>query len=189
MRILIFHGYLLRGTGSNVYNAELAAALARLGHEVHVVCQDRDLAGAGLADAGIHLHTPDIGRILPVYVHDTYEGFEAKRFLDCTDDEIAHYVDANVEAVREIAERVRPDMALANHLIMGPVVLARALGGAVPYAVKIHGSAPESPDTPPPRLLPSAGEGLEGAGGTLAGPRHTAESLWAAMGDPTVVER
>ena len=31
MRVLIFHGYLLRGTGSNVYNAELAAALARTG--------------------------------------------------------------------------------------------------------------------------------------------------------------
>ena len=27
MRVLIFHGYLLGGTGSNVYNANLAAAL------------------------------------------------------------------------------------------------------------------------------------------------------------------
>ena len=42
MRILVFHAYLLRGTGSNVYNAELASALARLGHEVHLFSQDRD---------------------------------------------------------------------------------------------------------------------------------------------------
>ena len=42
MRVLIFHGYLLSGTGSNVYNAELAAALVRAGHEVHLLCQDRD---------------------------------------------------------------------------------------------------------------------------------------------------
>ena len=42
MRILIFHGYLLRGTGSNIYNASLAAALARAGHEVHLFCQDRE---------------------------------------------------------------------------------------------------------------------------------------------------
>ena len=41
MRILIFHGYLLRGTGSNIYNANLARALAGLGHEVHLFCQDR----------------------------------------------------------------------------------------------------------------------------------------------------
>ena len=41
MRILIFHGYLLRGTGSNIYNAASCAALAALGHEVHLLCQDR----------------------------------------------------------------------------------------------------------------------------------------------------
>jgi hypothetical protein len=41
VRILIFHGYLLRGTGSNIYNANLARALAGLGHEVDLFCQDR----------------------------------------------------------------------------------------------------------------------------------------------------
>ena len=41
MRILVFHGYLLGGTGSNVYNARLAAALVQLGHEVHLLCQER----------------------------------------------------------------------------------------------------------------------------------------------------
>ena len=41
MRVLIFHGYLLGGTGSNVYNSGLAAALARAGHEVHLLCQER----------------------------------------------------------------------------------------------------------------------------------------------------
>ncbi|HET6547127.1 MAG TPA: hypothetical protein VFG79_01635, partial [Solirubrobacter sp.] len=42
MRVLVFHGYLLQGTGSNVYNAELGAALVRAGHELHLLCQDRD---------------------------------------------------------------------------------------------------------------------------------------------------
>ena len=41
MRVLIFHGYLLSGTGSNVYNARLAEALVGLGHEVHLLSQDR----------------------------------------------------------------------------------------------------------------------------------------------------
>ena len=31
MKVLIFHGYLLHGTGSNIYNASLARALAGLG--------------------------------------------------------------------------------------------------------------------------------------------------------------
>ena len=41
MRILIFHSYLLRGTGSNVYNARLAPALARAGATVDLLSQDR----------------------------------------------------------------------------------------------------------------------------------------------------
>ena len=48
MRVLIFHGYLLRGTGSNVYNASLAPALAALGHDVHLLCQDRERRRARL---------------------------------------------------------------------------------------------------------------------------------------------
>jgi Glycosyltransferase Family 4 len=63
VRILIFHGYLLRGTGSNIYNANLARALAELGHEVHLFCQDR----TALPPKGVTIHVPDIGRLLPVY--------------------------------------------------------------------------------------------------------------------------
>ena len=50
-KVLIFHGYLLRGTGSNVYNASLAQALARLGCEVHLLCQDREAGSFGWVDA------------------------------------------------------------------------------------------------------------------------------------------
>jgi glycosyltransferase involved in cell wall biosynthesis len=190
MRVLIFHGYLLRGTGSNVYNARLAAALARLGHEVHVVCQERDPASAGIDLARVHVHNPDIGRLLPVYVADRYEGFEARTFLECSDEEIARYVDANVAAVRELAARVRPDVALANHLVMGPAVLARALGDDVPYAVKIHGSALEyTVKRDPARFLPFAREGLARARTVLVGSLHTASSLWDTMGDPSLAAR
>ena len=124
MRVLIFHGYLLRGTGSNVYNAQLAAALARLGHEVHLLCQDRDPPPL----PGVEIHVPDIGRVLPVYVADRYEGFEAKPYPELSEAELEHYLAANIAAVREVADRVRPDVALANHLVMGPAILARCRG-------------------------------------------------------------
>ena len=122
MRVLIFHGYLLRGTGSNIYNASLARALAGLGHEVHLLCQDP----AWEAPPGVTVHVPEIGRVLPVYVADRYEGFEAKPYPDLTDSELEHYLAANVEAVRAVPT---PDVALANHLVMGPAILARALAG------------------------------------------------------------
>jgi glycosyltransferase involved in cell wall biosynthesis len=231
MRILIFHGYLLSGTGSNIYNARLAEALVGLGHEVHLFSQDRHPERYAFVDAagnwdggklqlqvigdshgerdggeqgtgerpvgakpgrgsvarpflGCTVYRPNIGGLLPLYVQDRYEGIEAKTFADCTDEEIAGYIRANVDAVREIAELVRPEAALANHLVMGPVILARALGELTPYAVKVHGSALEYTVKPQPeRFMGFAREGLARAKTVLVGSRHTAESLWRALGE------
>lgn len=208
MRVLIFHGYLLSGTGSNVYNARLAEALVRLGHEVHLLCQDRhperqpfvdvvadwdegELRLRGLRGPGrCTVYRPGIGGLLPVYVPDRYEGVQARSFLECSDAELAAYVDANVQAVREVAERVRPDVALANHLVMGPAILARALAQEVPYAVKVHGSALEyTVKRDPQRFLAYAREGLAPARAILVGSLHTAMSLWQALDDPALKDR
>jgi glycosyltransferase involved in cell wall biosynthesis len=206
MRVLIFHGYLLHGTGSNVYNAELAGALVRAGHELHLLSQDRDpfeldwVDAAGDWDSGslavrerrspvrATVYRPDIGGLLPLYVADRYEGTEARPFPELSESELSAYLDANVAAVREVVERARPEVALANHLVMGPAILARALGD-VPYAVKIHGSALEYVVKPHPRFRPYAVEGLSRARGVLVGSRHTAESLWTEMDDPSLPER
>ena len=99
------------------------------------------------------------------------------------------YLDANVEAVREVTARVEPDIALANHLVMGPVILARALRGSVPFAVVVHGSALKYTVKPHPRFLPYAHEGLDAARCVLVGSRHTAQSLWAALDDPALPAR
>lgn len=177
MRVLLFHGYMLRGTGSNIYNVNLARALARLGHEVHLLCQDREVR-----IEGVEIHNPDIHGLLPVYVKDPYEGFEVKAFPELTEAELDFYIDANVAAVRAVAESVGGfDASLANHLVMGPAILARA--GVGPFAAKIHGSALEYTVKPHPRFLPYAYEGMEAASGVLVGSGHTAESLWAALPD------
>ena len=114
MRILVFHGYLLGGTGSNVYNARLAAALVKLGHEVHLLSQDRRPQEQPFVDAvgdwddgtlrvrALHgpgsdrpvrcsVYRPNIGELLPVYVADRYEGIEARTFADCSEAEVARY--------------------------------------------------------------------------------------------------
>jgi len=184
LRVLIFHGYLLRGTGSNIYNVSLVRALAALGHEVCLLCQERAAGELGLPSR-VTVLNPEIGRVLPVYVADSYEGFDAVRFADLDDAALDRYIEANVMAVRAAVERFRPDLALANHAVMGPAILARALAGRVPYAVKIHGSALEYTVRPEPeRFLPYMLEGLDGAAGVLVGSRHTAESLWEVAGDP-----
>jgi glycosyltransferase involved in cell wall biosynthesis len=208
MRVLVFHGYLLRGTGSNVYNARLCAALGRAGHRVDLLCQEPRPEELDFVDAvgtweegaarvqtlrepvRVTAWRPDIGRLLPVYVADRYEGFEARTLLECSDAEVETYVRANVAAVRDVCARARPDVALANHLVMGPAIVARGLQGAVPYAVKVHGSALEYVvKRDPERFLPWAREGLAGARAVLVGSRHTGESLWTAMQDPGLPER
>jgi glycosyltransferase involved in cell wall biosynthesis len=209
MDLLVFHGYLLRGTGSNVYTAAVVEALRRQGHRVHLLCQERrplelpwvDAVGtwedgslrveARREPVRVTVYRPPIGEILPVYVADRYEGFDARPFPELTDAQLQAYLDRNVAATREVVEQARPDAALAGHLVMGPVVLARALAGAgVPYAVKVHGSALEYTVKPhPERFLPYAREGLAEARTVLVGSRHTAESLWAALDDPALPGR
>lgn len=202
MKILIFHGYLLRGTGSNIYNANLARAFAGLGHDVHLFCQDREAAGLdwvnsiGTWSAGrleterlrpapegrgsVTVYRPGIGSILPVYVEDPYEGFEARAFPRLTDGEIENYIDVNAGAVRDVLRRIGgADVALANHLIMGPVILARA--GLTGYVVKNHGSDLEYTVKPNPRFLPWVEEGLRPAVAVLSGSWHTAASMWEAV--------
>ena len=76
MRILLWHGYLLGGTGSNVYTRALAREWSRAGHEVVVLCQEPhperyDVGGATVV-------RPDVGGLLPVFVLDRYEGLRGR---------------------------------------------------------------------------------------------------------------
>lgn len=202
MRVLIFHGYLLRGTGSNVYNANLAQALARLGHDVHLLCQDREAASLpwvdavgswaggvlsvtatgndGAAEGSVTAYVPDIGGLLPVYVADRYEGFTSRTFGELSNAQIEAYIAANVTAVGDVADRIGGiDAALANHLVMGPAILARV---GLPFAAKVHGSALSYTVIPEPeRFLPYAREGMAAARAVLVGSRHTATALWETL--------
>ena len=132
MKILLWHGYLLGGTGSNVYTRSLAREWTRAGHEVTVLSQEPqpelyDLGGATAV-------RPDVGGLLPVFVLDRYEGYEVKRVQDCTRAELDAWVEANAAALRE---HLPADAVLCNHVLLGGPV--GAASGAS-FAVKAHGS-------------------------------------------------
>jgi glycosyltransferase involved in cell wall biosynthesis len=132
MRILLWHGYLLGGTGSNVYTRQLARVWSNAGHDVTVFCQEPD---PELHDVGsAEVVRPDVGSLLPVFVLDRYEGYEVKLLQDCTRDELGRWVEANAAVVRE---RMPADLVFCNHVLLGGAVGA-AVGGR--YAVKAHGS-------------------------------------------------
>ena len=133
MRIVLWHGYLLGGTGSNVYTRALARAWSRLGHEVVVVCQERNPGAYDLGGARVvRPELPD--NLLPTFVLDRYEGLEPRLLQDLTPAESERYVEANAAAVRA---ELPADLVFANHVLLGGPVGAAA---GAPYAVKAHGS-------------------------------------------------
>src|ERR687894_196992 len=96
---MLWHGYLLADTGSNIYTQHIARAWSRLGHRVRLFCQDPEPARYRLGD-GVEVVRPDIGPLLPVFVLDRYRGVEARHVSDFSDGELRRYVDGNVAALR-----------------------------------------------------------------------------------------
>lgn len=193
MRVLLWHGWLLEGTGANIYAARVAEAWRRAGHEVVLVCQQRRLGPLGFVDeAGtvddrrvsdpattgvpegpgrVTLLRPEIGTLLPVFVYDEYEGFaEVKTFLELTDDELDSYLERNVTALERVAGWRRPDAVVTGHAMAGPPIARRALGAGT-YVAKVHGSDIEYAAREQERYRDLVREGLEGARWVTGGSR------------------
>jgi len=174
VRILLWHGYLLGGTGSNVYTRALAREWSRAGHEVVVFCQDPNPRDYDLG--GAEVVRPDIDGLLPVFVLDRYEGLEAKLLQDFTRDERAHYVELNAAAVRE---QLPADFVFANHVLLGAPVGA-AIG--VPFIVKAHGSELEYSMRGNEQLSAWGRETLASAEAVVVGSEHIREVLENVVG-------
>ena len=164
MRILLWHGYLLEGTGSNVYTRAIAREWARAGHEVVVFCQDPaperfDLGGAQVV-------RPEIGPRLPVFVIDRYEGLEAVLLQDMPTAERDRYVELNAAA---LCEHLPADLVFANHVLMGGPV--GAASGAR-FRVKAHGSELEYSMRGNPELAALGAVSLRGADAVFVGSEH-----------------
>ncbi|HEX2293560.1 MAG TPA: glycosyltransferase family 4 protein, partial [Gaiellaceae bacterium] len=174
MRILLWHGYLLGGTGSNVYTRAIAREWSRAGHDVVVVSQEGnpelfDLGGAATV-------RPDIGGVLPVFVLDRYEGLHAKLLQETTEEERARFVQANAAALRELAPA---DLVFANHVLLGaPVGVASGL----PFAVKAHGSELEYSMRGNEELSRWGRETLAGAHAVFVGSGHIRQVLEDVVG-------
>ena len=174
MRILVWHGYLLSGTGSNVYTRALVREWARAGHDVTVFCQEPhperfDLAGAAVV-------RPDIGGLLPVFVLDRYEGLEARLLQDLTVAERLSYVEANAAALRE---HLPADVVFANHVLLGGPVGAAS---GSPFAVKAHGSELEYSMRGNAELAAWGRESLRDAAAVFVGSAHIREVLEDVVG-------
>ncbi len=184
MRVLLWHGWLLEGTGSNIYTARVAEELVRAGHDVVLLCQeghaevDPWIGMRGTVDGdGPHdltsirpsdgpgrctLLRPEIGSLLPVFVLDGYEGFAVKRFVDLTEDELQTYLDRNAAALRAAVAWHSSEVVVTGHAVPGGEIGRRALGPGA-YVTKIHGSDLEYAMRPQERYRVLARTGLGAA--------------------------
>jgi NAD(P)-dependent dehydrogenase (short-subunit alcohol dehydrogenase family) len=164
MRILIWRGYLLGGTGSNVYTRSLARAWRRLGHEVIVICRDPRPEDHDLL--GVRVVRPPIGPRLPVFVLDSYEDVEACLLAEMPRAELDRIVEANAAAMRA---ELPADLVLVNHVLLGAPVGSAA---GAPFVVKAHGSELEHAMRGDPDLCRWARETLAAAAAVVAGSEH-----------------
>lgn len=185
MRILLWHGYLLGGTGSNVYSRALAREWSLAGHEVVVVCQEHhpelyDLGGARVV-------RPDVGPKLPVFVLDRYEGLQAERLHEMERADVQRFIDGSVAALRDL---LPADLVFTNHVLLGgPVGAAAVAGTSTPFAVKAHGSELEYSMRGRPELAAWGRESLRDASGVFVGSAHIRAVLEDVCGPAVHPER
>jgi glycosyltransferase involved in cell wall biosynthesis len=165
MAILITHGYLLTGTGSNLYVNNIVRELLKKGEDVILVCQDFDpikidfineLYDFSADNKSYNLSAkqdspfagnckcfrPNLNGFLPVYVYDHYEGFEVKEFNSCSDEEVQSYVNQNFLAMDLILQNHEVSVVNTNHMVMFPYV-AKLLKDKhdFKFVITVHGSA------------------------------------------------
>ncbi|MBN2351978.1 MAG: glycosyltransferase family 4 protein [Spirochaetales bacterium] len=165
MRIGLYHGYELTGSGSNEYTRYLAENLKGLGHEVHIICReptpesipfidrafswDRNVGKKSLfikrnSGAPCVLHQLAHAAVRPVYVTDKQRSGNVKSFVSLTDDELNEYHSLNQALVTAILSEFKMDILHANHLIYQPVAALEACRvTGTPLVIYPHGSSIE----------------------------------------------
>lgn len=165
MSLVITHGYLLTGTGSNLYVNNLVRELAKVGKEVNLLVQDGDpmaidfvneyyefnpanteytLVGEkpSVFPGKVRVFKPNLNGFLPVYVYDHYDGYEVKEFQNCSDQEVENYVTQNKNALELVVKDFNVEVVNTNHLVMFPHIatLVKETTG-VKHLITVHGSA------------------------------------------------
>ena len=181
MKILLWHGYLLGGTGSNVYTRALARAWARAGHEVVVFCQEPhperyDLGGATVV-------RPELDGPLPVFVLDRYEGMEPAFLQELTWEQRRDFVERNAAAIRE---HLPADFLLTNHVLLGGAGRRRGRHAVLREGARLRARVLDPGQY---RAVRWARESLDQAESVFAGSEHIRGVLEEVVGPGEYLER
>jgi glycosyltransferase involved in cell wall biosynthesis len=205
--ICLLHGYLLDGSGSNLWTRSVVRALCRAGETVHLVCQEPhpehydfittahvyDVDGgvttvldrASPYDGPCIMHKPVLGDTLPVYVWDEYEEFSrVVPMAEMSEHELEDYLHRNVQVVTRVVLEHGITAMHANHAVLMTVVAQRvSTWTAVPYVAMPHGSALEYAIRPDERLRRLGADAFDHASRVLVISDEIAERTQQAFGD------
>ena len=162
--ICILHGYLLDGSGSNLWTRSMVESLCRNGEIIHLVCQENHPERYDfIADAYCHgadgsietlfrrevpydgrciMHKPQLGDTLPVYVWDRYEEFtNVVPMIELPDAAIDDYLKRNTDVLMRIVQTFAVTAIHANHAVLISVAAQQVSAAAsIPFTVMPHGS-------------------------------------------------
>ncbi len=192
MKIGIFHGYELSGSGSNQATQYLARALVQEGHEIHILCREPNPTAFNFLDKAIRwdnsgrsevifekrvnspgscmLHQLPLPPINAVYITDTQRPGNVKAFSEMTEAEIQDYHRFVVSSLRYVLKTYPVDILHNNHLVYQPVAAAEVCSDlGIPYIIYPRGSAIEYTIRHDDRFKELAREPLLRADGLMVG--------------------
>lgn len=210
--ICILHGYLLDGSGSNLWTRSVVQSLCRQGETIHLVCQEPhpeifdfiSEAHRYHADGSVEtlfrrevpykgravMHKPQIGDLLPVYVWDRYEEFSTVvPMIELPESAIDFYLDRNTNALTRIVRDNRITSMHVNHAVLLSVAVARVASAAsIPFAVMPHGSDIEYAVKKDERFHQMASQVLAGASRVFVIGREMRERVTKVFGSVPEIE-
>jgi glycosyltransferase involved in cell wall biosynthesis len=202
MRVAIVHGYILQGTGSNLYVTNLCRAFCKSGHEVILFSQEAQPQNFNFITQSydfyqdcttttltfqqkttfpgkcIH-YRPFINHFLPVFVYDDYPGYHVKTYTEASEKEIETYLSQNTNCLQTVFTSNVPDIILSQHTIMQPVYASRAIKTwpKTKQYINVHGSALNFSVRKKELLRTYAIEGIKNAQRLIFVSRHSQEDF------------
>jgi len=200
---MVLHGYHLDGSGSCVYVQNIVRESARQGVTVVLLCQEPEIEAYDFVSEAYQCEADGTMRplfkretgyegkvvyvrpflrdgLLPVFVGGQFPGFEnVKPFYELSDAELESYIETNVKAVLEAADRFDVDTIFANHIVMAPYIALRACRERpdMRYFLIPHGSEIEYLIKKDRRYHDLAVETLEHAAGIVSGSREMIDRI------------
>jgi glycosyltransferase involved in cell wall biosynthesis len=199
MRIGLYHGYELSGSGSNEYTRYLARTLVYLGHEVHIICREpspenityiskayawnKDGSAKTIFSKNYHNHTCVLhqlpnAEVRPVFLTDKQREGNVKSFVSLSSEELAEYHKLNKKLLYAILSKNQMDVLQANHLIYQPVVALEVCEATnTPLIIYPHGSSIEYVIKSDDRYRRLALKAILGSAGLIIGNREVRDRI------------